>query len=161
MTTFESAKVGDKVWSFTKGWGTVCAVITNNCYGLYVKFDNTVFTFTFKGYHHIQDKKQTIFWDEVKVKAPEKPTRTKLIHGFEVPDIAFKPIIVDGKAVKFYTPEPTSRRLFDFLTLDKEAKADAWLILSHYIDNDLCYPYTKEGKEAAILHAKAMLGSKE
>jgi hypothetical protein len=31
-------------------------------------------------------------------------------------------------------------------------------LTSHLSDNNLCYPYTKEGKAAAILHAKAMLG---
>jgi hypothetical protein len=31
-------------------------------------------------------------------------------------------------------------------------------INNHLRDNNLCYPFTEEGKQAAILHAKAMLG---
>lgn len=74
--------------------------------------------------------------------------KTKLIHGVEVPDISFMP--KDG--VNYYRPDISDISLF---------KADCFclrfdgVVRMSYMG--LCYPYTEEGKQAAILHAKAML----
>ena len=81
----------------------------------------------------------------------EKP-KTKLIHGVEVPDISFRPIEGD----KYYFPAPC--------TLEGVSGAVFFDGNSDYMfrrNNDLCHPYTEEGKQAAILHAKAMLGIAE
>lgn len=75
--------------------------------------------------------------------------KTKLIHGVEVPDISFAP--QHGEIFMLATPMYSSacvRTRMDFTHPD----------MNHIISNGLCYPDTREGKQAAILHAKAMLG---
>lgn len=74
--------------------------------------------------------------------------KTKLIHGVEIPDISFTP----AKCEMYYYPYTRSPELFgEFLCCEVDIDA-------HLQRQDMCYPYTDEGKEAAILHAKAMLG---
>lgn len=77
--------------------------------------------------------------------------KTKLIHGVEVPDISFAP--KDGEP--YFFPEPTHPDMFDDLIFDGSDMID-----QHNCHFNLCYPYTEEGKQAAILHAKSMLGIK-
>lgn len=74
--------------------------------------------------------------------------KTKLIHGVEVPDISFVP----GENEWCYFPDPADPELFCEM-YDKSPKR-----YPHRVGYGLCYPYTEEGKQAAILHAKAMLG---
>ena len=73
----------------------------------------------------------------------------KLINGHEVPDISFTP----NTGERYYFPEPNKPSLY----------ASSWFFSSdeygvHRLKNNMCYPYTDEGKAAAIAHAKAMLG---
>ena len=73
-TTFETAKVGDRVWSIKEGWGKVYRIDDDPNYPLVVKYDGGEYdTFTFGGYVLKADRKQTLFWDEVKIEAPVKP----------------------------------------------------------------------------------------
>lgn len=74
--------------------------------------------------------------------------KTKLIHGVEVPDISFVPEY--GCTYCFPKPEDG-----DFVGM---AYANTSSTFSHRVRHNFCYPYTEEGKQAAILHAKAMLG---
>lgn len=75
--------------------------------------------------------------------------KTKLIHGVEVPDISFVPEMDNW----YYHPVPDLPRLFaeDMHTIHSDN-------YTYRVNAGLCYPYTEEGKQAAILHAKAMLG---
>lgn len=74
--------------------------------------------------------------------------KTKLIHGVEVPDITFTPNEGDFICV----PSPC----FDgFISTPKFYNDKHG---EHHVKHNLCYPDTEEGKQAAILHAKAMLG---
>lgn len=73
----------------------------------------------------------------------------KLINGHEVPDISFTPKLGE----RYYFPEPNKPSLY----------ASSWFFSSdeygvHRFKNNMCYPYTDEGKAAAIAHSKAMLG---
>jgi hypothetical protein len=151
-TTFESAKVGDKVYSHTFGWGEIDRVEADKTYAIYVRFinlvDQTIF-FTVEGYcmHTIQT--QSLFWDECQINAPVKPAGVKVINGIEIPDISFKPDIDDH----CYIPFPTVSSLYTHHIVNFSNVAN-----EHLSVNGLCYPYTEEGRDAAILHAKAMLG---
>jgi hypothetical protein len=151
-TTFENAKPGDRVWDIRKGWGTIVCNLIDDDYPIEVNFDNeSNDTFTLEGKAFRLDLNPTLFWDELKFVVPEQPPSTKLIHGVKVPDIS-----IDPKTTKlgwrYYYPEPSKAQLFDneFYGCSVDCMTR--------LKNNLCYPFTDEGKEAAILHAKAMLG---
>ena len=73
-TTFETAKVGDRVWSIKEGWGEIIEIDYDSDYSLSVKYDiSGTDTFTFGGYEFIADPMRTLFWDEVVIEAPQKP----------------------------------------------------------------------------------------
>jgi hypothetical protein len=71
-----------------------------------------------------------------------------MINGVKVPDISIKPYMGES----CYIPFPTSKILYGHHVYHTGNETD-----SHLSDNNLCYPYTEEGKQAAILHTKAML----
>jgi hypothetical protein len=147
-TTFEKAQVGDKVWSVGYGHGEIVIVCNNSGYPLVVKFTNYLNTrsYTLQG-QLLPGELQTLFWQEIKFEAPMQ-LRMKLINGVEVPDISFHP----NDNEYYYYPELTQflyDKTFFIKCIDTHEFRSA---------NNLCYPFTEEGKQAAILHAKAMLG---
>lgn len=76
-TTFETAKVGDKVWSFEFGWGVIEAIELHTIYPIKVIFEHTdnfyEDQYTHCGKALIAPPNQSLFWDEVKITAPRKP----------------------------------------------------------------------------------------
>lgn len=73
-TTFETAKVGDRVWSIRSGWGKISGIDDTADYPLTIKYDSIGYdTFTFEGYSLKTHAVQSLFWDEVVIEAPEKP----------------------------------------------------------------------------------------
>ena len=74
--------------------------------------------------------------------------KTKLIHGVEIPDISFTP--TPGE--RYYMPNIQGVHLFSDLSSSSTRYFD------EYSKYGIFYPYTEEGKQAAILHTKAMLG---
>lgn len=75
-TTFETASVGDRVWSITLGWGVVKDVLhgVEEFYPVVIDFDSGGReTFTRGGLIYKDDIHQSLFWDEVEIKAPTKP----------------------------------------------------------------------------------------
>lgn len=74
--------------------------------------------------------------------------KTHLVHGVEVPDLRFEP----NDGVSYYSPDPTLAHLYQGIVFSTGQNND------HRKNNNLCYEYTEAGKQAAILHAKAMLG---
>lgn len=74
--------------------------------------------------------------------------KTHIVNGVEVPDLRFEP--KDGE--EYYLPHPSVARLC--------TAANCGPYDSHYhrVSNNLCYEPTEEGKQAAIMHAKAWLG---
>jgi hypothetical protein len=151
-TTFENARIGDRVWDILRGWGEVSSVTNDGYYTIAAEFGNgQESTYTVDGREY-EDTPQTLFWDEIKFEAPVQPPRRKLIHGVEVPDISFSPKAGES----FHTPSIESSCGY------KEVVDVDWNFRSSYIvSKGLCYPYTEEGKQAAILHAKAMIGIKD
>jgi hypothetical protein len=154
MTTFEKAENEDKVWSPTFGWGHIVSITHKATYPLLVQFfeAGNDETFTFQGsYNHTMDYRQSLFWDEVKIEAPKQPARMKLVNGVEIPDISFQPESGD----EYYFPDPSCEDFYEN-TYYEDYEADR-----HRANYGLCYPDTTEGRAAAVLHAKAMLGIKE
>jgi hypothetical protein len=147
-TAFETAKVGDHVFSHTFGHGTIIEVNKNDTYPILVSFDTDSDSFTLEGFYRKGKSTQCLFWDECTIEAPIKPSRMKLIHGVEVPDISFHPT---DETVYHYPA--TNNDMFDTTTY-----YDSYLADTFRSANNLCYPQTEEGKAAAVLHAKAMLG---
>lgn len=73
-TTFENAKVGDKVWCITSGWGEVRGIDFSKAYPIGVYFTSDEFkTYTVEGRYTVDDLNQSLFWDEVVFEAPSKP----------------------------------------------------------------------------------------
>lgn len=86
-TTFEKARVGDKVWHIEYGWGTIEKVDKyRHDYPLTVRFYNGNYYFykylTSSGKINTASECQTLFWDEVKIEAPQMPRRM-VEKGFE------------------------------------------------------------------------------
>jgi hypothetical protein len=149
-TTFETAKVCDKVFSPLFGWGVIERIDTSDRHPIFVRFahDNSVSSFTVEGYYRVDLPRQSLFWGEVSIEAPPKPLPTRLFNGVEILDISFKPI----PRMFAYIPAPTHPDLcVRIYYCDNRAN-------EHLIGNRLCYPDTEIGMQAAIMHAKAMLG---
>ena len=71
---FEDVKIGDKVWSFTQGWGEVIEDVTEGVkYPIIVEFEDGINRFTADGKLYVRDKYQTLFWNEVIFDIPNKP----------------------------------------------------------------------------------------
>lgn len=76
--------------------------------------------------------------------------KTKLIHGVEIPVFEFTPKVGE----RFYVANVGFPEFFDWWCRPSE---DCTLT-QRMIERGLVYPCTEEGKKAAILHSKAMLG---
>ncbi len=72
---FSNAKVGDRVWDFTLGKGTIIKIDRNITNPIRVKFDRSgyIFRFKFNGKLNENDINPTLFWDEIKYEIPKKP----------------------------------------------------------------------------------------
>ena len=72
-TTFENAKVGDRVWSVEFGWGRVDSV---HPYKEVIFQNNQMYRFNSDGSRFFMLKvNQTLFWAEIKIDPPERPKR--------------------------------------------------------------------------------------
>lgn len=77
---FKDIKVDDRVWSSSYGWGTLSSIADNTEYPLVIYFEYGEYEFyTRDGRVHIDSKVQSLFWDEIKLKAPPKPKQKKVI----------------------------------------------------------------------------------
>ena len=75
---------------------------------------------------------------------------TKLIHGVEVPVFEFTPKVGE----EYYVADVGTPEFFEQWHKPSEDSTST----QRMIERGLIYPYTEEGKQAAILHSKAMLG---
>jgi len=77
-TTFETVKVGDRVWSITYGWATVTEVFKDK---FEVQNDNgSTSMFNNDGTFHrmtslFTKTNRCLFWDEIKFEIPKKPSK--------------------------------------------------------------------------------------
>ena len=64
--TFSNSKVGDKVYTISKGWGEVDEIDNSEMYSITVMFDeHTRNTYTKEGKEYEEDINPNLFWDEV------------------------------------------------------------------------------------------------
>ena len=70
MTTFENAKVGDKVYHYKYGWTVITQIMKESSYPIIMDYD---FSFTYEGFADKNDKNPSLFWDEVIITPPHKP----------------------------------------------------------------------------------------
>lgn len=95
-TTFETAKVGDKVWSITAGWGEVRKIDYSSDYPLVVYFAEVheFKTFTVGGLCKMGNLNQSLFWDEAVIDAPANPTPSLAVDAkilvWDVPEVKHK-----------------------------------------------------------------------
>lgn len=75
--------------------------------------------------------------------------KTHFVHGVEIPDLRINP----KEGQEYWYPDPNT----DDLVI-KSWHRNGLISQSHRAANNLCYEPTLEGKQAAILHAKAWLG---
>jgi hypothetical protein len=86
-TTFENARVGDRVCDVVYGWGTVSRIDEGAIFPVRVEFrkNHRKFTITyfFSG-QQTHGRPQTLFWDEIPIIAPPRPKRlvTKTAVGW-------------------------------------------------------------------------------
>lgn len=76
---FKNAKVGDRVWDFLFGWGTIINICEDeNHYPIEVMFELEDRTHEYKldGKRYAA-RNQTLFWDEIKFEIPKKPFNLK------------------------------------------------------------------------------------
>lgn len=75
MAKFSKAKVGDRVWSTSLGWGTVDEIIKPEEYDypLGVKFDIDIHEwYTMSGGKYIESKLVELYWNEIKLPTEEE-----------------------------------------------------------------------------------------
>lgn len=70
---FKNAKVGDRVWFFEHGWGTIINIFYEKEYPIIFKSDtDKICNFRFDGRRDISDINPSLFWNEIKFEIPEK-----------------------------------------------------------------------------------------
>jgi hypothetical protein len=152
MNDFSKAKIGQRVYCLLWGYGAIVDATHCDSHPILVKFCKGVGDFkesyTVDGFLTDAHFSPTLYWNKPEIITPLAPVPTKLIHGVEVPDISFIPSTGD----EFYYPDIAS---YMFVS---SGKVDALALSEHLVEFNMCYPYTEKGREAATLHAKAMLG---
>lgn len=71
---FRNAKIGDRVWDYLCGWGTIIEISNDNrsFYPLVVEFGKKEQgTYTFNGKRYIEELNQRLFWEEIKFEIPK------------------------------------------------------------------------------------------
>jgi len=84
-TTFENARVGDRVWSSVFGWGSVRSFGGDEKYPVQVRFKsgNSDISYMVSGQRDDYELR-TLYWDELCIDPPERPKRKakKIIEGW-------------------------------------------------------------------------------
>jgi hypothetical protein len=154
-TTFEEAKIGDKVWSVSYGCGVVCSLLAppeyNGPYPIEVLFDanpDISVRYTVLGQESI-DQNRVLFWQEIK--EPEYIPRTRLINDIEVPNVHFR-----LELYRYYYYPSLDLIIRDRTFLIEDDKTNE----NNAIDG-ICYPYIPENKKVAISYTKSLFRIKE
>lgn len=104
MTTFETAKGGDRVWRLDYGkWVTIDNVVKEDIYPIKIRTDH----FTMDGAPQGGGDWRVLFWDEINITAPPKP----------LPKLE-----VDTKVLVWDTSHPEKTKAY-FSHFDKHGKA--------------------------------------
>ena len=70
---FSNAKVGDRVWDYVKGWGTIIDTCYDSVYRICVQYDKTNNSdcYTTSGKIISDAINPSLFWDEIKFEVPK------------------------------------------------------------------------------------------
>ena len=150
MNNLSNVKVGQRVYCLLNGYGTVHRIVAEDSYPIRVKFTALDESYSVEGKLFHYSENRSLYLDKPEIIEPPAPILTKLIHGVEVPDISFTPKTNDI----YYFPTPNTDYLQTTTRYCTTSSSD-----KHRSDHGMCYPCTEKGREAAILHAKAMLGA--
>jgi hypothetical protein len=81
---FENAKVGDQVWSITRGWGRIIEINDDEAdnYPISVKFEcaNEPQSYTLTGKYLKEDLLPAIYWNEVGLTIPDSAKCRPIIY---------------------------------------------------------------------------------
>jgi hypothetical protein len=137
---FSNAKVGDRVWSFDKGWGTIQGFDNNPKYPILVDLDDSSSrSYTYDGKYFDNDINPNLFWNELKFEIPSKPVhKYKLVNGVKIPNTSFTPAPEDNYYYPYISNAVASIRNDNFCLSSNTDVSRA--------NNGFCYPYTEEGK---------------
>lgn len=86
-TTFENAKVGDRVWDAHYGWGKIIKIRIEDDHPIQLEFKSSLSCvyvwYNFEGIPY-SGYFRTLFWDEIKFEAPPRPRRKvkKVMEGW-------------------------------------------------------------------------------
>ena len=123
---FSNAKVGDRVWSFMCGWGTIREITSSKDYPLKLEFvDGLLDSFSAKGFRHKNDLFQTLFWDEIVYEVPKKP----------LPKLE-----VDTKVLVWDVDEPKNKLVRYFCSFDTSGRV---VVFQHGTTSFSCEGYTE------------------
>jgi len=88
-TTFENARVGERLWHIRYGWGKVMRITEegaiSECFAIDLdRLDMPRQYFYPNGKENQSDLTPSWFWDEVKIVAPERPKRkvVRTVEGY-------------------------------------------------------------------------------
>lgn len=85
-TTFKTAQKHDRVYSLRFGWGTIVSVDFDYRYPLLVEFlarDSDLKprqTYTTDGFCSQKDTNRDLYWDEIVIVPPQKPSSKKTVY---------------------------------------------------------------------------------
>jgi hypothetical protein len=163
-TTFEEAQVGDAVWSVRFGHGTIDSIYNDPNRPLVIRFSKYAHprSYTVQG-QEFPNELQTLFWQEIKFEAPTKPLSMKHLYSVE-PDnqnriLFWQETIYESPEQSSRTFRPEVHRYYYYPSLDLIVHDRTFLAEDDKTD-DTCYPCTPEGRKAAVLRIKTLLGVK-
>lgn len=113
--------------------------------------ENPMAMFQYKGvcdkeWQNIPETGSVIFY---KVNEYRLKPKTKLINGVEIPDLPFTPFV----GCEFYCANVGLPEFYETGYMGSECCT----FTKRMVERGLIYPYTEEGKQAAILHSKSLL----
>lgn len=149
---FRTARVGDSVYSYLHGWGTVSNIFPHADYGVNVKIDGSSESFTFKGYYETDNKNPTLFWGVPEIVSDVRPpARYWNLNGIAVFESPIKHY--DEVTIGMYVAASSQECGY--------VKLSTWHSIVNsrefWVKHGMVYPDTDLGKSWAAIHGKAFL----
>lgn len=127
MSYFDGIQVGDRVWTFRIGWGTVYN-LDNTETPICVNLDDRVSSqhFTMNGKLHKEDICQSLFWDEIKITPPPRPKKKEkkmaecwanVYQECKETAMCEPDLELDGKEFCFHKSADQAKRMSDLTVL--------------------------------------------
>jgi hypothetical protein len=161
----KTAEIGDLVFCYMYGYGKIIHICPGyECGDLLIDWKNVVNvdisskeSTPFRQYVHFNHNNFKIGqWDEIFLErfVPFREN-VKYVHGVAIPDITIA--VHDYHVNEFFYPDIYCKEFYGY-----HSYPFCYNYMIQFQENqELLYPPTEKGKEAAILHAKAMLRIKE